>query len=120
MSQKHPPLQHQIAPQRFSSSAASPSLPQVSCSVIHLQSLTCPRSPLTTRPSSFQLHTQCTHNNHQSLGSPATEPETPANHPWQTVKKRKRTSPNGDNYARTPVPIQLSKSIRRTLTSLRR
>jgi hypothetical protein len=91
MSQQRPPSQHQIAPRRFSSSAASPSLPQVSCSEMHLQSSTCPRSPLTTRPSSFQHHSQCTHNTHQLLEPPATESETPTNHPWQTVKKRKRT-----------------------------
>ena len=93
MSQQHPSSQHQIAPYRFSSSAALPSLSQVSCSSMHLQPSTSPPSPLTTCPLFTRHHTQCTHNPHQSLDPPTTESETPTNHPWQTVKKRKRTHP---------------------------
>jgi len=89
-SQNYPPLPHHITPNRFSSSAASPSLPQVSCSMMHLQSSTRPQSPLTLRPSNLQHHTQCTQNTHRSLQPPASESEIPTNHPWQIVKKRKR------------------------------
>jgi len=60
---------------------------------MYLQPSTSPRSPLTTCPSSTRHHTQCTHNPRQSLDSPTTESKTPTNHPWQTVKKRKRTHP---------------------------
>jgi hypothetical protein len=59
-SQQHLPLQRQITPYRFSSPAVSPSLPQVSYSVMHLQSPTCPQSPLLTCPITFQYHTQYT------------------------------------------------------------
>ena len=89
-SQNYPPSPPHIAPHQFSSSAASPSLPQVSCSTMHLQSSTLPQSPLTTRPSTLQHHTQCMQNTHQSLEPPASESEIPTNHPWQIVKKRKR------------------------------
>ena len=46
MAQQHLPSQHQIAPYQFPSSAASPSLWQVSCSSMHLQPSTSPRSQL--------------------------------------------------------------------------
>ena len=88
MAQQHPPSQHQIAPYRFSSSAASPSLSQVSCSSMHLQPSTNPPSPLTICPLFTRHHTQCTHSPHHP---PTTEHEIPTSHPWQTVKKRKRT-----------------------------
>ena len=91
MSQQLPSSQHQRAPHSFSSSATSLSLPQVSCSVMHLQSSTCPRAPSITRSSPTQHHKQYTHNAHQLLENPVIEPETPTTHPWQTVKKRKRT-----------------------------
>ena len=91
MSQQLPSSQHQSAPHRFSSSATSLSLPQVSCSVMQLQSYTCPRAPPVTRSSPTQHHTQYTHNAHLLLEHPVIEPETPTTHPWQTVKKRKRT-----------------------------
>jgi len=90
-SQNHPPSPHQIAPHRFSSSAASPSLPQVSCSMMPLQSSTCLQSPHTTRPSTLQHHTQYTQITHRSLEPSASESKIPTNHPWQIVKKRKRT-----------------------------
>ena len=93
MAQQHPPSQHQIASYRFWISAASPSLSQISCNSMHLQPSTSPRSPLMTCPSFTRHHTQCTHNAHQSLDPPTTESGTPTNHPWQTVKKRKRTHP---------------------------
>ena len=66
-------------------------LPQVSCSVMQLQSSTCPQSPSITSSSPTQHQTQYTHNAHQLLEHPVIEPETPTTHPWQTVKKRKRT-----------------------------
>ena len=91
MSQQLPSSQDQSAPHRFSSSATTLSLPQVSCSVMLLQSSTSPRSPPITRSSPTQHHTQYTHNAHQLLEHPVIEPETPTTHPWQTVKKRKRT-----------------------------
>ena len=75
-SQQYPPSLHRTATHQFSSPATSLSLPQVSCSVIHLQSPIRPQSPPNTR---------------QSLEPLATESEAPTNHPWQIVKKRKRT-----------------------------
>ena len=87
----HLPSQHQIAPYRFSSSATSPSLSQFSRSSMHLQPSTSPRSQLTTCPSFTRHHTQCTLNPYQSLDPQTAESETPTNHPWQTIKKRKRT-----------------------------
>ena len=99
MAQQRPPSQHQIAPYRFSSSAASPSLSQFSCSSMHLQPFTSPRSQLTC-PSFTRHHTQWTLNTHQSLDPPTTESETTTNHPWQTVKKRKRTYPSTETAIR--------------------
>jgi hypothetical protein len=77
-SQQYPPSLHRTAPHQFSSPATSLSLPQVGCSVMHLQSPTRPQSPPNTR---------------QSLEPLATESEAPTNRPWQIVKKRKRTHP---------------------------
>ena len=77
-SQQYPTSLHRTAPHQFSSPGTSLSLQQISCSVMHLQSPTLPQSPLNT----------C-----QSLEPLATESEAPTNHPWQIVKKRKRTHP---------------------------
>ena len=94
MAEQHLLLQHQIAPYLFSSSAASPSLSQVSCSSMHLQPSTSPRSQLATCPSFTRHHTQqCTLKPQQSLDPPTPESETLTNHPWQTIKNRKRTHP---------------------------
>ena len=109
MSQQLPSSQHQSAPHQFSSSATSLSLPQVSCSVMHLQPSTSPRSPPITRSSPTQHHTQYTHNSHQLLEHPVIEPETPTTHPWR--EEEANTSPNGDCYTRALVPIQLTKPI---------
>ena len=73
-SQQYPPSLHRTTPHQFSSPATSLSLPQVSCSVMYSR----PQSPT---------------NNFQSLEPLATESEAPTNHPWQIIKKRKRTHP---------------------------
>ena len=86
-SQIYPPSPHHIAPHRFSSSATSPPLPQVSCSMMHLQSSTRPQSPHTIRPSTLQHHTQCTQNTHRSLEPPASDSDIPTNHPWQMSRR---------------------------------
>ena len=98
MSQQLPSSQHQCASYRFSSSVTSLSLPQVRCSVMQLQSSTCPRSTPITRSSPTQRHTQYTHNAHHLLQHPVIEFENHTKLPGQTVKKRKRTHlPMGNN-----------------------
>ena len=115
---QHPSLQHQIVPYRPSGSAASPSLPQVSCSVKYLvihMSVIITRNTFTNCSTPHTKFTQ-----HSSVA------QVTRNWAWNPYKpsvadrqeEEANTPPNGDSHTRAPVPIQLTESIRRNFASL--